>query len=197
MKILRVTTVLRLAGIAPDFSAIPPAILEHARVRGTAVHAACEAIDCGGEHVPSLDAEDITGYVAAYRLFLSEANFAVIDCEQRLTHPTLGYTGQYDAKGWLNNHRTILDRKATATVAPAVAIQLAAYELMHNAVLPDEPVAMRVALHLRRDGTYRLHRYQSPGDTQVWLAALEIARQGPQIEQAQEIVARWISTNRQ
>ena len=38
----RVTEVLRAVGLGPDFSAVPAATLEHARQRGTALHAAIE-----------------------------------------------------------------------------------------------------------------------------------------------------------
>lgn len=166
----RVTHILRMTGLSPSFAGIDPAILEHARQRGEAVHKVCEAID-RGEIEPWLEHDEAGPYVLAYRRFLAESGYQVEATEEQVEHVVLGYRGRLDMRGQLHGVRTVIDRKATAQVPASTAIQCAAYAL----ALPV-PCTAIAALHLRRDGTYQLIQYNFEQSRRVWLAALEIFR---------------------
>lgn len=167
----RVTHILREMGLSPSFAGIDPAILEHARQRGEAVHKACEVIDRGEPERPWLKHEEAAPYVIAYRHFRAESGYQVEATEEQVEHVALGYRGRLDMRGQLHGVRTVIDRKATAQVPASTAIQCAAYAL----ALPV-PCTAIAALHLRRDGTYRLIQYDFDESRRVWLAALEVFR---------------------
>lgn len=188
MSLARVTTILREVGLAPDFSAIPPAVLEKARQRGTAVHAACQYHDEGDLDEASLDPQ-VAGYVTGYRRFLADSGCNVISIEEPVIHYELGYRGTLDRVAWMTGERAVIDIKATATLSPTTAIQTAAYLLAYN-VTTSAPATRRYGLHLKAAGVYSLTEYSSPLDQQVWLAAVNLYR-NPLFAQGREIIESW------
>lgn len=166
---------MRAAGLAPEYADIPPAVLERARNRGIAVHAACEAMD-KDEPLPPLT-DEVKPYVNAYTQFRYDTGLAVIATEEPLHHPHLLYGGIPDLIGTLNKSNAVLDRKSTVDVNhTAVSVQTAAYRGAWNALHPTQPAQDTYALHLRRDGTYRLHRYDADEAWSIFMAALSIWR---------------------
>lgn len=168
-----VTRILRETGNAPDFSAVDPAVLERARQRGIAVHAACQYLDEDDLDVASI-APEIAGYVEAYQRFLRESGARVIDTEQAVWHEA-GYAGRYDLRAWIGGCRWLIDRKATATIGEHVGVQAAAYAEANNAMHAVDgsigTVSEIAALHLRRDGRYTLHRYVYATERARWWGA--------------------------
>ncbi len=195
---LSVSNILRAAGVSPSFDGIPPAILETARQRGEAVHRAIELMEQGDLDESSLD-ERIMPYVMAHKAFVRDSGYRVVATEEMVTHPTLGYRGRLDSRGWLHRVRTVLDQKATATIHPAVGVQSAAY-----ALALEEPHRALAAVHLRRDGTYRLLHYDYEEHVRVFQAALIVAKYGtapslfdvpPDVIRAQEAIGQWKQRN--
>lgn len=169
-----VTQIVKAAGLAPDFDQIDPAVLEKARARGIAVHAICEAIDKG--QTPEVT-DETAPYRDAYVKFVYESGAETERAEAEVYHPSYLYAGTYDWRGRVGGERAIIDRKATYTIHhQAVAVQCAAYRGAHNALHPDEPCPNIFSLHLRRDGTYRLHPYDADEAWSIFLAALSIYR---------------------
>ena len=169
-----VSKIIRMAGLAPDLSKIPPDVLEKARRRGIAVHTICEQMDRGEDPLVHPDLEP---YADAYALFLRESGYRSEDTEQMVYHPDLLYAGRLDARGWLHDHRTIIDRKATAEIDHvATAPQLGGYTGAYLAHTPEEHIETVYALHLQRTGRYELHPYAYESAWSVFASALTIYR---------------------
>lgn len=181
-----VTTILKVVGLAPDFSMIPEDTLNAARDRGTAVHAAIEGHHYGyetalaPEHKPWFD---------AYLRFVEQTAHVPIVSENEVVNEAWGYCGHPDRIGWLTlegftGHRTVIDFKSGASAG--VEWQLAAYAAAWNAQHPQQPIDRAVAVALKKNGTYRLlpeHRGQDgkmqigvdlKAATTVWQAAVVV-----------------------
>lgn len=153
-----VTTILRSAGLAPDYRAIDPAVLATAAQRGIDVHAACEAIDKGLPADAGTE-RDFGPYLAAYRQFLVDTGATLAACEELVHHPEMGYAGTFDWGGYIGGRLMLVDRKVTAEIHHTyVAPQCAAYAKAWDACAGGV-VAGIASLHLRRDGTYRFREY--------------------------------------
>ncbi len=170
----RVTAILHAVGLAPDFSRVDPAVLEAARARGVAVHAAIEAHQYGYLDQP-IDLET-AGYFYAYLKFLSDSGHEPIVSELEVIHPMWGYVGHPDRVGWLSGRRVLLDWKTGEAVdLDAAGRQLAGYRLAYHAMHPETPIDAVAVVQLREDGTYRYHEItRLPHHEQVFLAALVV-----------------------
>jgi hypothetical protein len=166
-----VTQVLRAVNLGPDLSMISPGILEAARRRGAAVHAAAEGIAYGYEtEVP----DEAAPYVSALLKFITDSRFEPIAAEVTVEHGTWRYRGHPDLIGWLNAHRVLVDLKTGESTG--AAYQVAAYVDAWNAQHPGEAVTSGAVLHLREDGTYRFEEIELPAALPVWHAALIVYR---------------------
>lgn len=161
-----------LKPIAPDFSMVPPDVLERKRALGVAVHLACELLDNG--ELDDLD-EVLVPYVDAWQLFKQQTGALILLNEQRLHHPALMYAGTLDRLASLLGGVWMLDIKTAAEPAPVYGPQLAGYtELLRaNDKALREPIR-RGTVHLRPDGTYRLHEYKQPNDLAAFMACLSL-----------------------
>lgn len=169
----RVTKILADVGLAPDFSHVPHASLEAARPRGTAVHAAIEAIAYGYSEVEAHCSDPaIAAYLDAYEKFIHESRYVTLASEFEITNPTWRYRGHPDSIGMMGATRAILDYK-TGELG-AVDYQLVAYIEAWNATHPTEPVTAGIAVQLRDDGTYRMHEADLNAARPVWFAAVTI-----------------------
>lgn len=170
----RVTAVLAAAGLAPTFVGVPPAVLDEARRRGTAVHEAIEA-DAYGYLETLAIGPDVAPYLDAYRKFVAESGHEPVVSEVEVIHPTWHYVGHVDRVGWLCGRRALLDWKSADSLdARLVAYQLAGYRCAWNAMHPEQPVQITAAVQLRSDGTYRVHDVDAAAVEHVFLAALTI-----------------------
>jgi len=162
----RVPSVTEVMAPCNNFSRIDQSVLEYSADRGTKVHEACELFDEDDLDEDALDPV-LRPYVEAYKRFLSEADVEVRYTEQRVWHSIYRYAGTADRIVSMGRHRGlgVLDLKTTASLSEAVGIQLAAYQEAWNA-LPHiiARVRFRLALQLRRDGTYSLRRYEALDD---------------------------------
>jgi hypothetical protein len=171
-----------IAPIREDFAGIPPAVLEAKRQLGTAVHLACELDDLGELDEPETDPE-VMAYVQAWRSFRRCLDVEILANEQRLHHPALRYAGTIDrfvnmatrTKG--GQALWVLDLKTAAEAHESYGPQTAAYsELLrvagHYPLSAETP--RRGTVHLRSDGTYRLHEFKNPNDEAAFRACLAI-----------------------
>lgn len=157
---------------------IPPEILRRAAEFGTNVHLACHLINTGRLDRASLD-DALAPYVAAWDRCLFESGAVVVASEVRVLHPTLKYAGTMDTAIRLTRRTRsavhALDIKTSATVPRTCALQTAAYREAYVRVRPDLSKT-RYCCHLRGDGTYRLIPYESPGDWNTFVSALNVYR---------------------
>lgn len=148
---------------------------EASRLRGIAVHLACELDDLGtldestvGEEWPYLD---------AYRKFRSEHECQWLGIEERRYEPVYGFAGTLDRRGIVDAYDTILDIK-TGAKQPTHGIQLAAYAMLaRNSIVGVAMAYERTILRLNDDATYAL--FKSPrntlrADTNTFLNALGV-----------------------
>ena len=182
VRLPSVTQLLKGAGIGPDFSAVPPQLLEAARAFGVAVHSACELDDLGELDDDGTDAR-VMACVHAWRRFKVENDVEVLATEQRLYHPTLRYAGTLDGlvrmRAW-RGHGTdivLVDRKTGLQPHPSFGVQLAAYEELlrvNDADLGPGSLIRRASVHLFDDCTYRLHRFTNHNDSACFMACLAL-----------------------
>lgn len=163
-----VSQVLEITGIA-DMSGIPPHILQKAADRGTAVHKACHYLDEDDLVLDSLDPE-IVGYVVGYQKFREEYEFKPRLIEHRMVAESAGlpFGMCVDRVGTLKGSEleVVLDIKTARKPSAAWAIQTAAYA---SGLGGDFG---RAAVHLSKDGTFKLIGYQSSDDVAAWQCAL-------------------------
>jgi hypothetical protein len=174
----RVTRILQEAGLVSDFSTVPPAVLEAAQRRGTAVHEAMESLAYGYE--VELD-EKHGGYLRAAECFLKDYALECVVAEYEVTHTVWNYVGHLDYVGWFQGERILLDWKTSGALElRPVSIQLAAYRMAWEVQRPKEPIAKTWSVQLRKDGTYKRHELNSRKWDHVFHAACVIyhARRG-------------------
>jgi hypothetical protein len=154
------------ASLGDEFKYVKKDVLEYAATRGTHVHSACELFDKGTLDFDSLD-EVIKPYVEGYINFIEQSNFEVLYVEKQIVDHVRRFAGRLDRVGKVGNQWYVLDIKTAGSLSPTVGLQLAAYQ----SCLSPIPYK-RVALHLKKDGTYRLVEYPDPNDLAVFYAAL-------------------------
>lgn len=159
-----VSRVLRTRWPLPKF--IPQEALE----RGRRVHAVTEALDQDRLVDPE---EDILGWVSAYKTFLRDVRPDYEFIEHRVEQDSLKFHGVIDRVGTLggafSRRRCIIDLK-TGPKKPQDSVQTAAYSLLLDP--PRYDTLDRYGLYLRRDGSYKLRKYDSPYDFITWLVLL-------------------------
>lgn len=151
-----------------DFSFVSEEDMDLACYRGTAVHKVCELYDLGVLNEPALDPA-WRPYLDAWIKFKDERKFEVLLNERQVFHPLLKYAGTLDRYGLLAKTSTVLDIKTSASLSPAIGIQLSAYQ---EALIADPEwkgirKMGRVAVQLKEDGTYKVQEYK---DTTDWSA---------------------------
>lgn len=137
------------------------------RERGKMVHRATELYDLDDLDEEGLD-EALVPYLEAWKRFLRESGFQILEMEHKVYSPSLQYAGTLDRLGGLPEHKpAIIDVKSGA-VEPWVAIQLAAYAMTY----PDYYGIERYAIQLKSDGKYSLKQFRDMNDFGIWRAAV-------------------------
>lgn len=163
-----VSQVLELAGIC-DVSKIPLHYLERAGAVGTAVHQACEFLDQDDLDLESV-APEIVGYVLGYQRFREATGFTPIEIERQGvtdSEPRFGYC--VDRVGILAGMSVILDIKTASKPHAWWGIQTAGYA---DALRFE---GERAAVHVSKDGKYKLLAHEDDRDFEAWRAALQVA----------------------
>jgi hypothetical protein len=154
---------------------VPESLLIASRIRGTAVHLACELDDLGELNQDKLD-EELWPYLEAWRLFRRQSGFRhyqhPLGIERRLHHPYLLYAGTLDRVGWLSGRPFLIDIKTGGKYA-RYRVQLAAY-----ANLLENPIDYRRGVvTLDPDGSFSFDEFSRetfPEDLAVFRSCLNI-----------------------
>lgn len=159
---------------ADAYSGIPAAIIDRKSEIGRVVHAASELIDQDDLDDESVDPA-IAGYLDAYRDFLRAVEPVWTHSERQLAHPTWRFAGTLDRCGLIDGHLSIVDLKTTVNLHPAVGLQLAGYDVLHQHNDPSAgELAKRYALQLKPDGTWKLVPFAESDDYRVFQSLLTV-----------------------
>jgi hypothetical protein len=169
-----ITQIIQLCGFT-DYDGIPQEVLDNAADRGSRIHAVCWSIARYGDVDLTWLDEEIEPYIAAYRKAISELNFTVD--KEWVESPVIATVGGMkfactpDVIGTRHPWPWVIELKTTAKESKAWAIQTVAQAIARFGCLAES--AKRMAIMLRKDGTYRCcvhdnHSY----DRSVFLAAL-------------------------
>jgi hypothetical protein len=173
---ISVTGVLKWAGLI-RLGGIPENVLERARRRGSDVHELVHYRNEGDLDVESVD-DAYRGYLDAWDRFCREASFRPVLSERRLASRRHRVCGTLDAIGTLDGVGALVDAKTGSPDDVAADLQTAAYEGLARewaALGEDRELAtllgsspfiriQRVAVQLRRDGTFSVEVYRNPVD---------------------------------
>lgn len=167
-----VTQILAGVGLV-DYSQVRDEVLERKAEIGVAAHAACHYFDEGDLNLTSLDPV-VLPYVNAWVLFRQECRFnlELVEHQGIAVVDGMEYGFKLDRLGMLNGRPTLLEIKCTAAVEMSWGPQLAGYDLATRAT--TKTAMLRVAVHLKPNGKYKLERYDDPRDYQIFKWALGI-----------------------
>jgi len=159
-----VTTILASAGPSPYRGRLP---LE----RGQAVHLAV-LYSIEDDLDESTLPEIAVPYFAGFKKFMAETGFRpdVSRCERPMYNSKLGFAGTPDLIGKLNGCWALIDVK-TGSLGQC-GPQTAAYSTFFTLA-----GLKRFGLLLRKDGKYKLERYEDPRDMAAFLSALKTYRE--------------------
>ena len=170
-----VTEILKAVGLAPDFTMVRPEILAWASARGTALHRAIELQTKGTLDTDSLHPE-IAGALTGYMKFVQDSGHEAVASEiELIDDKQWGICGHPDRVGTIRSvdGLVLLDWKLTSTFdANYVRHQTAGYAHLWDTLHPDQPIARCFGLHLKKDGTYRLHDTTDAEARQAFIAAI-------------------------
>lgn len=183
-----VPNVTRIIGHLSNYSHIPEAVLERARQEGVAVHLMAELHFAGKLDLAALYSDPAQAWLVphyeALLKFIDESGFECWAAEKKMYHTTLGYAGTPDLIGIATKLRDIrgpsnFDIKRSFLGGPAIGLQTAGYTRIWNDTDAKKakdlriPYSNRFALQLRKDGTYRIQRYEDADDFVAFLACLQ------------------------
>ena len=159
-----------------DFSRIAPEVLERKRNLGTAVHKAIE-LDVADDLDHASLSEAVLPYFQAWQQF--NADFAPRNAQSEVrVYSKHGYAGTCDLVCEQRDEVWVLDFKTSAEVGAATALQTAAYsQAVKETWRPNDDLQhlfRRGAVHLKPDGTYKLHTYNDRTDWPTFLACLTL-----------------------
>lgn len=169
VKLPSVTEILKPLSSYTD--AIPDAVMEKARDRGTKVHVATELYDLGTLDLDNLHPV-LRPYLDAWIRFREETGFQPKLSEFRVYSAIYGYAGTLDRTGVLDG-QCVLDIKARAQMTPDTGPQTAAYQRALEE-LTDEPHPGRYGVLLLPTGKYKLTTYKDRGDFKTFLSCLNV-----------------------
>lgn len=183
-----VTGILKASGLI-DFSGIPWSTLEAARERGTLVHTAVHYYNEGDLNEDQFRATfpAYAPYLDAWIAFLKQRHFVPILNEHRIASRRLEIAGTLDCLGVLDGRGALVDFATGRPEDVAKDLQTSAYYALALEWAHDEDPALaeyfaryphvdRMAVALRRDGTFRLDPYEDPSDFRKFRTLVEAQR---------------------
>jgi hypothetical protein len=154
---------------------ISQSVLEAKRDLGTKVHMATEYYDAGILNEGTLD-DELKPYFEGWKRFSNDMQFKSVEMPEFKVYSSVhGYAGMIDRVGTINGKLAILDIKTTVVIYPSVAIQLAAYEKAYLDYTAQKLKNLkRVAIQLKKDGSYKLHEFKDPNDFNIFFYGLQL-----------------------
>ena len=165
-----VTTVMKAGGSYSSYDGIPAFILERAAEIGNEVHYQVEKWAKGANSALSSEDRSAQAYLYGFRKFVKLGVFEPLHSEIQLYDPDLWYAGTIDLVGVMNNRLCIIDVKTTNKLNEiAIGLQTAGYENLIGSWGADligfyGGFVDRFALHLKKNGTFAIHRAEDPTD---------------------------------
>lgn len=167
-----VTQIISAKGFGAAYHNIPQNILQRASQIGIEVHKRAEDFFAKGIEPTSQD-KSAEAYLQGFREFIALDIFKSVFTELRLMHPEHWYAGTIDSFGLLYGEPAVLDIKTTNTLhRESVGLQTAAYEILANRATGVD-IKHRLALHLRKDGSWSLEGLRNPLDHGKFLSLLD------------------------
>lgn len=154
-----------------SFLGIPAELLEAARIRGQAVHAACALLVREQLDIDAVDPE-LHPYLRGAASFLAESGITIIASELSLGSRRLGWAGTLDLVGHWRGTECILDWKATADIPPTVGPQTYGYERLYREIYGGGK-RKRYCVQLRPND-YRVVPFTSPTDATIFTSCLNL-----------------------
>lgn len=191
-EVPHVTAVLAAVGVSTDFGELQGFSrflgekIEHARARGTAVHADCHAFD-DDDLVWETVHDDVLPYVDAWREVREAKGLTPLPHgrERIVFEPREFFAGILDGVFLCGGRRVLGDIKSGDPESAACHLQTAAYEMAWNAAHPDERIDERWAIQLVPGARvpYRIKNYSARPDAHLdagkWRACLCVYREQP------------------
>jgi hypothetical protein len=160
-----VSRVIRAAGYGRSLGHIDPAVLENARRRGVAVHAACRDVDETG--LPDTSAE-IGPYVASFLKWASDYGMPFTGNKwEELVYgdENLWVAGRLDLRCWVGADHWVIDLKATSELHEENQIQVAGYATLAEMMFSQK--FRSGILHLTPRTTTKPYRFLEVTDPQA------------------------------
>ncbi len=185
-----VTGILQASGLI-DFSGIPEAILDAARLRGTRVHEAVHFFNEDDLDVEAFrdDFPTYAGYLDGWLSFRQQRHFVPVVNECRIASRRHQLAGTLDCLGELDGEAVLLDYATGDPLDVSKDYQTAAYLglALEWAQEPDgdprladffarHPLVRRYAVALKKTGTFALHPFNDPADFRKFLTLVEARR---------------------
>ncbi len=187
VRVPSVTGILKASGLI-DFSKIPSAVLEAARLRGTLVHAAIHYYNDRDFDVDefSRDWPTYAPYLQAWISFCEQRKFTPVLNEHRVASRRYQVAGTLDCLGILDGVAVLLDFATGRPEDCSKDLQTSAYLAFAMEWVSDDqalaefflehPYVKRYAVALRKDATFRLEPYSDPGDFRKFATLVEARR---------------------
>lgn len=180
-----VTQVLTENGLREAFLTVRPDVLERARQRGIAAHAAAHYYDEGDLDESTVDPV-VAPYLEAWKAFRAERKVEVLALEQRVADPIWRFAGTIDRILRVPGVRGEIIADIKTGDASGVAYQTAAYEMLAAHLKPLITTGFlleRWAIHLHPDRAvpYSVTVYRDRRDREVFKAALTLTHERARI----------------
>ena len=133
-----------------DFSNVPPAVLEEAKLRGTLAHGLFASYALG-LWIPSIP-ENCIGYFDSFRRWFDATVEDVVAVENRIFHPDHHFDGRLDLLCRIKGDAglMLLDHKTPLSLYRSWRIQCAAYKKLADLEYPN--IARAGSLRLSKEG---------------------------------------------
>lgn len=185
-----VPNVTRIIAPLIDLSMIPVDTLERARQEGVEIHRMANLHFEGRLNVDAMHQTEkqrwLVPHYKALLQFEAETGFECWQSEKLLYHHGLRFAGTTDNIGLLTHLKdvkgpAVIDVKRSLYGGPATGLQLAAYRKGWNDGDGKSrdlkiPETNRFALELRKNGAYRLTRFDDPDDEVAFISCLHQLR---------------------
>jgi ATP-dependent exoDNAse (exonuclease V) beta subunit len=158
----RVSDVLRVGGLLPDFSRIPPHVLERKRQIGTATHAAIDLLLRGQLDRASLDPA-VAPYFSAAERWLVERKPFVVACEETVCDRKRLIKGTLDLRVRLDGEHLVVDFKTSNELSVAACVQVEGYRDLYG-----QETDGGLVVHLKKDSTYSDTTRAAPDHAAEW-----------------------------
>ena len=172
-KVPHITGLLTKYGLT-DYDAVPPHILEEAKILGSIVHRVTELYDKNTLDFATIR-PDALPFLTAWIRFLRESEFEITHIEPRLYSHRYGFAGTPDRIGIHKGKKTIIEIKTPKTWHRATGPQTAGQAILIREQLGIK-IQKRYAIKLSEDGSFKVYPCTDRLDEPVFLASITLEK---------------------